>query len=657
MRSGRRVWLAGALLAPALIVIGVVPRVPVAASGDVVTAGDIVFVKADANDDIYLRKGSTGALKALTSNRDSLAPDVSPDGSRIAFMTYYSGGTGGYAIWVMKSDGSDKTQISHYPDDGNGWSDSYPKWSPNGTKILFTRYESSSGTWNVYVMNADGSGLTQLTTDGHSGGLAWSPDGKHILLSDNRAPSEFFIMDANGSNRRPLVKRSQLCCSEVFQPAFSPDGSRIYFGTDGEGIQYYSSTNGFADTSHVSGPTVLTSGIQDTYEHPTVSVDGTSIAFDINGTLYQIGSGGGNPVELTNNGSDPSYVNANWPNASTRNLVALGDSVAAGEGINYGFTWTGSKWKRTGPSNPAWMDTTAALGDNYQQCHQSGDGYPNLIALDGGNYRVYNMACTGASALQNNTSGKPEDGGLLDPERFNSKDQPYPENPGPSDPSQAVPAELGGVSSCNGCSPLNKYFNKHNPSIVLLTVGANDLDFPYWVLECYRGTHACNTNANTKLVDGQLAIQKADLLTVLGQLNNWAENKGKQLRVLVTNYYDPMNANNDSCRDYKLSKFVLLTGAEIAWLEQGLTDLNANIAADVKTAQSRDTHLTTSLVDLSTIMSGHQWCTPHPWAYGTSIDYSLKDVFLGANPAPFHPTPEGQNAIYQAVNAVLNSPA
>jgi len=128
-------------------------------------------------------------------------------------------------------------------------------------------------------MNADGSGLTQLTTDGHSFDQAWSPDGQHIVFSDDRAYSQFFIMNADGSNKRPLVDPNQLCCSEVYQPAFSADGSRIYFGTGGvgEGIQYYSSTNGFADTSHVSGPTVLTSGIFGVYDSPTVSANGTAI--------------------------------------------------------------------------------------------------------------------------------------------------------------------------------------------------------------------------------------------------------------------------------------------------------------------------------------------------------------------------------------------
>jgi hypothetical protein len=97
----------------------------------------------------------------------------------------------------------------------------------------------------------------------------------------------------------------------------------------------------------------------------------------------------------------------------------------------------------------------------------------------------------------------------------------------------------------------------------------------------------------------------------------------------------------------------MLTGSELAWLENGLTDLNANIAKGVKEAQNSDTHLKVSLVDLSDIMSGHQWCSSSPWVYGVSIDYSLKNVFLGFNLAPFHPTSAGQHKIYMAIKAHL----
>jgi hypothetical protein len=346
--------------------------------------------------------------------------------------------------------------------------------------------------------------------------------------------------------------------------------------------------------------------------------------------------------------------------SSAKNLVALGDSVVAGEGINYGFVWEKGplgilQWVRTGPSNPTWVDTTRALGKNYKQCHQSSLSYPDLISL-GGNYNVYNMACTGVTALQNNTSGLPEDGGVLDAERFDTNGQPYPQTaytevfPAKQDPSKTVPAQLGG--SCIGCDSRNTYFDEHNPSVVLLTMGANDINFAYWLNKCYNPLviRGCNTAANTNLLNSQLSIQKLDLATTLRQLNAWATSRKKALRVLVTNYYSPFDPKITNCIDY-----TGLSSGETAWLINGLRNLNTNIAADVARAKASDTHLNVSLVDLSNVMSGHQWCTPHPWVYGASIDFPIVNgkFVIGHNTSPFHPTPEGQRAIYQAVKAHL----
>jgi len=347
--------------------------------------------------------------------------------------------------------------------------------------------------------------------------------------------------------------------------------------------------------------------------------------------------------------------------STSGNLVGLGDSVAAGEGINYGWVWNGSGWTQTGSSSPSWVNTTTALGANYQQCHQSGLSYVNHFA---GQYNVYNMACTGASALQNNSSGLPEDGGVLDAEQFDTNGQPYPqigytEGGATQDPTKTVPAELGGWVSprCSGCDAANTLFDTANPGVVLLTMGANDLNFAYWLYVCYNPVDgACNTQSNSDLLSAQLSIAKSDLTTTLSQLDSWAQGKGKTLRVLVTNYYDPFDANNTNCIDYNAPLGGIgITGSELTFLENGLISLNGNISSDVTAAQTSDTHLNVSLVDLSNVMSGHQWCTSDPWAYGASINFPVVNgsIVPGHNQAPFHPTPAAQNAIYQAVKSAI----
>jgi len=58
------------------------------------------------------------------------------------------------------------------------------------------------------------------------------------------------------------------------------------------------------------------------------------------------------------------------------------------------------------------------------------------------------------------------------------------------------------------------------------------------------------------------------------------------------NYYDPFDSGNTSCLDYNAPLGgVGISGGELSWLENGLTDLNANIISEVTYAQTHDTHL------------------------------------------------------------------
>jgi len=75
----------------------------------------------------------------------------------------------------------------------NKWNDENPKWSPDGKKIGFTA--NPGGKYEIFMMNADGTDLIQLTTHvrnpiGHSG-IIWHPDGKRIVYTIERRPGVF----------------------------------------------------------------------------------------------------------------------------------------------------------------------------------------------------------------------------------------------------------------------------------------------------------------------------------------------------------------------------------------------------------------------------------------------------------------------------------
>ena len=84
-------------------------------------------------------------------------------------------------------------------------------------KIFFT--SGYDDNWDIYVMNADGSNVTQLTHGGSNGGGSWSPDGKKIVFETNRDGSyQIYVMNADGSNQRRLTYNS----FQNFGPRWSP---------------------------------------------------------------------------------------------------------------------------------------------------------------------------------------------------------------------------------------------------------------------------------------------------------------------------------------------------------------------------------------------------------------------------------------------------
>jgi len=214
---------------------------------------------------------------------------------KIAFM---SDRDGDCEIWVVNADGSGLTQLTF-----NSAFDAEPVWSPDGKKIAFT--SDRGGYWGIWTMNADGSGQTQLTTSlGTDCGPAWSPDGSKIVFTRFYNPpvndGEIWVMNADGSGQTQLTFNAVLDCN----PCWSPDGSKIAF------VESSENTGGPTNSAEIfvmnpdgSGKTRLTfnSMIDGA---PDWSPDGSKITFyrDIswmNSDIWVMNADGSGQTQLT----------------------------------------------------------------------------------------------------------------------------------------------------------------------------------------------------------------------------------------------------------------------------------------------------------------------------------------------------------------------
>jgi Tol biopolymer transport system component len=120
----------------------------------------------------------------------------SPDGSELAFDAPTPTSIGD--IFVSAADGSSPRLVLASPE-----LDQPAGWSPDGQRILFTRFHDEAGlATSVYVVNVDGSDLRKLAN-----GLAgsWSPDGRKIVYT-KRFPGRIMVMNADGSRKRWIAK-------------------------------------------------------------------------------------------------------------------------------------------------------------------------------------------------------------------------------------------------------------------------------------------------------------------------------------------------------------------------------------------------------------------------------------------------------------------
>ena len=236
--------------------------------------------------------------------RNGAEPARSPDGTRVAFVSLRDGNR---EIYVMDADGGNPVNLTRHeaPDDR-------PAWSPDGRRIAFES-DRDGEVPHIFVMNADGSGVEQLTIEPQTPWAlspAWSPDGSSIACTSGQGVINWGIysIDLASGALRLISKGGQ---RGTF-PSWSPDGARIA----------YTVVDTVNDFSHVWVMAADGSGVQqltfaESWDRdPTWSPDGTRIAFarqsaqEIRYDIYIVPAEGGAEERVTNDPHDD--IHPNW---------------------------------------------------------------------------------------------------------------------------------------------------------------------------------------------------------------------------------------------------------------------------------------------------------------------------------------------------------
>jgi Tol biopolymer transport system component len=184
--------------------------------------GSLIAFDADRGDHrakqgIYLIDTSGGHLRRVTTlpanDANDLAPRFSPDGTRLVFTRYRGTGRAEKAaLFTVRLDGTHLHQLTSFSIHAGD-----ADWSPDGTRIVFEAYPNPAAYGDIYVVNSTGGRPINLTRNpaGQAGSAdpVWSPDGHTILFLDNRpvngtGRTGLATMKADGSARQFISKQN-----------------------------------------------------------------------------------------------------------------------------------------------------------------------------------------------------------------------------------------------------------------------------------------------------------------------------------------------------------------------------------------------------------------------------------------------------------------
>lgn len=203
------------------------------------------------NDVFTMRPDGSDVRKLTDSASFSGDAAYAPDGRHIAFDSDRGDYPAAQGIYITDLTGEELRRVTATP--GDGWMDLAPRFSPDGSRLVFTRVKNfehrprgrlAGETSALFIVNSDGTNPRRITDWGiHPGDADWSPDGNTITFETQGREhpgkgSDIYIVRPDGSGEvnvtrndgvRGLGNENAFVFENSSDPVFSPDGTRILF--------------------------------------------------------------------------------------------------------------------------------------------------------------------------------------------------------------------------------------------------------------------------------------------------------------------------------------------------------------------------------------------------------------------------------------------
>ena len=191
---------------------------------------DLFKIRTDGTHKTYL----SGTCTDLCLQ--DIEPAWSPSGKRIAFQRAFGASPNADypslpTIFVMRADGTHPRQVTQLGSDPTEISmhdDGFPSWSPDGNRLVFTRYDNNKEETAIFTVRPDGSGLRKLTPwKPIETAVDWSPDGRWILFVSRSAKgrTNLSLIHPDGSGVHRITRNGG--SYEWLNASFSPNGRQI----------------------------------------------------------------------------------------------------------------------------------------------------------------------------------------------------------------------------------------------------------------------------------------------------------------------------------------------------------------------------------------------------------------------------------------------